>query len=135
MDTDPPKPAARRRRRWLQFSLRTLLLMAVVVGVAISCLVAKKKAAMRQREAVEAIRKDHGLVSFDYEIDSNGAKIASAEPPGPAWVRNLLGVDFVANVVAVRVGGSPEDPFSDPIDVTKDRLDQLATFSELRSLD
>ncbi len=41
-----------------------------------------------------------GSVEYDYEYD-DGNKVPNAEPPGPQWLRNLLGLDYFDDVVFV----------------------------------
>ena len=104
-NADPPK----RKRRWFQFSLRTLLMLALLVGLGMATwIVPIKKSAEKQKAAVEAIKSDSGYVTYDYEVDSSGNGITAAEPPGPAWLRRLLGDDFFTTVVGVGVN-TPAD--------------------------
>ena len=51
----------------------------------------------RQKEAVEAILKARGWVFYDYEEPSSSRR----KPPGPAWLRKLLGDDLFVNVTRV----------------------------------
>jgi Leucine-rich repeat (LRR) protein len=90
-----PKP------RWFRFSLRTLLVLVTMAGAGFGWLGMKMRQAQRQKEAVEAIQKLGGVVTFDYEEDSNGKLIDPPTPPGPAWLRDLLGDGFFANVTKV----------------------------------
>jgi len=80
----------RRKRRWFQFGLPTLLglvtLSAVVLGLIVN-------SAERQRRAVAAVRSLGGVVY--YEDD----KPFAAGPP--FWLRKWFGPDYIANVVAV----------------------------------
>jgi hypothetical protein len=120
--TQPRKPS----HRWRQFSIRTLLLLVVVASIACSWFAVRMNVAKRQRAAVEAIEKGGGYVIYDYEYDGEGYARKGAKPPGPAWLRDRLGVDFFADVVAVmclveRGRGA----------VAK----HLADFPKLRSLD
>ena len=62
-------------RRPFQFSLRSLLLLVVVVAIPCSWLATEMKAAREQHAAVEAIKKLGGLVCYDYE---------DTGPSGPA---------------------------------------------------
>ena len=78
-----------------QFSILALLLLVVVVAIPCSWLATELKQAKKQREAVEEIAKLHGFVSYDYEFDSSGNRIAVAKKPGPAWLRRLLGDDLL----------------------------------------
>ena len=90
-DTVPePKP----KRCWYQYSLRTLLLFMVLCAFACSWFAVKMQQARRQREAVKAIEEASGIVVYDYEL--NRPPVGSPQPPGPAWMRKLLGVDFFA---------------------------------------
>ena len=83
-----------------QFSILALLLLTLVVAVPCSWLATEMKAAKKQQEAVEEIEKA-GQVVFDYELDPDGRWMAGATPPGPPWLRNLLGDDLFTDVVGV----------------------------------
>ena len=88
--TDPtttPKP----RRRWLQFSLRTLLVLVLVIGCGFGWLGMKLRKAREQREAVKAIEKLGGWVSYE---DASSSKIRTAV----VWVGKLLGEDLSGDV-------------------------------------
>jgi hypothetical protein len=73
------------------------LAFMVLVAAGSSWLGVKMKQARRQREAVEAIVKLGGGAKYDYELRSDG------KPPGPAWLREFLGLDFLADVRVVRL--------------------------------
>ena len=101
-----------RLRRWYQYSLRSLLGTAIVVGLAMTWLVAQKRNADRQRAVVESILEGGGSVRYDYQYDESGDEITSAEPPqppGPHWLRRLLGDDFFANVVYADIPSGIKD--------------------------
>lgn len=97
--TDIRKP----RRRWLRYSLITLLVLVVSAGIAMSWIAHRLQRSVRQHEAVEAILKTGGVVRFDFEIDQSGNSLAEASPPGPAWLRYWLGDDLCSNVVEAEV--------------------------------
>jgi len=84
MITDKPKP----RRRWLQFSLRTLLL-----GVTVFCvwMGITAKRARDQRLAVGVIEEAGGRIQYQHET-------SSSDPPGPEWLRRLIGDDYFFSV-------------------------------------
>ncbi len=88
-----------------QFTVRSLVVLVVAVAVPCCWLAVKLRKAERQRqavEAVEAMREAGGWVMYDYEFDESGVYTGrKAEPPAPAWLRELLGVDFFADVVGV----------------------------------
>jgi len=83
------------KRRLLRFSLSTLL-----IALTIGCvwLGGKVEKARKQREAVAWVRGMRGTVAYDYEF-AHGDFIEDADPPGPDWLINLVGVDFVSEVV------------------------------------
>ena len=85
--------------RRFQFSLRSMMLFVAVVAVVCSWFTVKMQQAGRQREVVLAVGRREGLVFYDYESDANGNSLpVTTEPPGPSWLRNLLGVDFLSDV-------------------------------------
>jgi len=77
----------------LEYPILTLLVIAPFAE--------KVQQAERQRQAVEAIREVGGFVGYDYEMDESGFFWTKQEPPGPAWLRRLVGDDFVSDVVNV----------------------------------
>jgi Leucine Rich repeat len=105
MEAEPPKVAPpNRKRRWFQFSLRSLLI--VVVSVAIPCVWLGRTAWRKRKEtrAIDSIDRSGGTVLFDYEIEADRSRSEGARPPGPAWLRSLLGETFFAKVVQLGIG-------------------------------
>jgi len=91
--------------RWrFQFSVRSLLVLTVAVAIPSSWAV-KIQEANRQRAATDAIMKLGGRVEYDYQIDLPVQPPPNAQPPGPAWLRNLLGRDFFDRVTVVDLAG------------------------------
>ncbi len=79
-----------------QFSLRSLLVLMTAVAIVCSWFSVRMQEARRQREAIEAI---DGLARYGYQLDGNGGYLpGTPEPPGPPWLRNLVGVDFLSDV-------------------------------------
>ena len=84
----------KRKRRWLQYSLRTFLLLVAVFSVWLAIQVNK---AQKQRAAVAAVEKVGGIVVYDYMREQYAAlqaarrDIRDAVPPGPLWLRKLIG--------------------------------------------
>ena len=79
---------------------------------AIRWLAERLERAKRQRVAVEAITKQlYGKVRYNYQVDVSGNDLPSidawgndlqsARLPGPAWLRNLVGEDLLADVAVV----------------------------------
>ena len=82
----------KRKRRWFQFSLRTLLVLVAVVAVWLALLV---NAATKQREAVAAIEALGGHVFYEHESNS------PAELLGPEWLRELVGEEYFVTIIVV----------------------------------
>jgi Leucine-rich repeat (LRR) protein len=93
----------------------------------------KIERARRQRETVSAIIEVGGWVRYDYELDASGRRIAAAEAPGPTWLRELLGVDFFAEVIQVHFRVLQVTGETPP--VTRAVLAQLKHLSKLEYLD
>ena len=98
MTTERPK------RRWYQFSLRTLLVFVLLVSIGLSWFALKLQQARKQREAVRVIEKLGGEVEYDYELHEQ-LSMQPPEPTQPAWLRGLLGIDFFADVACVSWSG------------------------------
>ena len=90
--TELPRPKPDRWR--FQYSLRSLLLFVLLANVGMAWFGARWRAATERRDAVAAIRALGVRVIYDYEDTAAG-------PPGPAWARRLLGVDFFADVIRI----------------------------------
>ncbi len=84
-----------------QFSIRSLLLMVVAVAVPCSWLGVEMKAAREQEKAVDELTTLHEFVQYDWQLIADGTLPPNAQPPGPEWLRKLLGSDFFTSVVLV----------------------------------
>jgi len=113
-------------RRRFQFSIRSLLVMVVVVAVPCSWLAVEMKKAREQKSAVEAIRKLGKSVAYDYEFDRSGRYRWDAPPPGPAWLRNLLGDNFLTEALIV---------FLDDTEVTDADMERIKHLDRLQRLE
>lgn len=85
-------------RRYLTFSLRTLFVLVTAFAVWLGVIVNR---AREQREAVEAIEAAGGWIGFDWETEYSHSErdeivfsIDSRNPPGPDWLRRLVGEEF-----------------------------------------
>jgi hypothetical protein len=80
--------------RWrFQFTVRSLVVLVVLVAIPCSWLAVEREQAGKQHDAVEAIRKAHWTVFYDYELLR-----PMPEPKGHVWLRELLGDDFFNTV-------------------------------------
>ena len=93
MTTEPIKPKP--RRRFWQYSLRTMLVMLTVFCVWLGWTV---HGANEQRKAVEWVREMGGTVWYDYQLDEKHRLRYNSEPSGPRWLVQLLGVDHFQEV-------------------------------------
>jgi hypothetical protein len=122
MEVEPPK----RKRRWFQFSMRTLLIGVVIVAIPCAWLGRRIDEKRKERRAVETIRKLGGAVYYNYEMETDFEppqdRHFSAEPYGSGWLRKILGDDFFSDPTVAMVAG---DDWSD---------DDLACFEALPTL-
>jgi Leucine-rich repeat (LRR) protein len=93
------------KRRWFQFSLRTLLVFVTLCAIACSWLAVKMQQAQKQREAVAAIRGLGGRVDHDYLINEEGELRENPGPQTPRWLLRLFGIDLFSSVAAVDQAG------------------------------
>ena len=106
--------AAVARRRRMPLSLRSLPLVALVVVIPCSWFVVKIRQADGQRELRDVIWAADGSVYYDCEYD-DGRYLPGVTPPGPAWLRQWLGIDFFADVVGVSTHRKMLSSRSDPL--------------------
>src|SRR4051794_16756178 len=99
----PAPRAGKLKRRWLRFSLRSMLL-----ALTVTCLWLGVQAdrAQRQKRAVEALRDAGCLIKYDYEIARNPFTRESLfeNPRGHEWLRPFLGADYFDAVAEVELG-------------------------------
>jgi Leucine-rich repeat (LRR) protein len=96
--------------RWrFQFSIRSLLLLTLVIAIPSSWFAVEMKKSRDQN----AIEKEVWTVDRDY-----------GQAVGPFWVQQLLGEDFFTSIIAIR--------FSE---ATDERLAQIDGFDRLQGLD
>ena len=91
------------KRRWFQFRPRTLLIGVALAGCGLGWLGVKLRAARRQAADVAAILKLGGSVEYDYDNDAQGNRVPNPLPPGPAWLRSVLGDDFFRDVTGIEL--------------------------------
>jgi hypothetical protein len=89
------------QRRWLRFSIRSLLAVVAVVCLLLGWW---SSSAMKQARAAAAITSLGGNVTYDYQ-SRTGVFIRNATPSGPIWLRSLLGRDWFDTVHGVGLPG------------------------------
>jgi hypothetical protein len=116
--------------RWrFQFSIRSLLVLTIAVALPCSWLGVEMKEAKEQHDVVDVIEKFGGAVGvgYDWEYDATDAnRLKHAQPPGPEWLRKLLGSDFFGAVVMLYI-------YSD--EIADAGLAQIAGLTRLQELD
>jgi hypothetical protein len=91
-------------RRHLTFSLRTLFILLTASAVWLGVVVNR---ARQQREAIKAIEALGGTVVYDWELSSPSPADfdPDATPPGPDWLRRLVGDEFFQDLGVVHLAG------------------------------
>jgi hypothetical protein len=115
--TTPTKP--KRKRRWYQYSLRTFLLLITIFAIWLDWL---SNEARKQRQAVAWVHEMGGTVYYDYELDKLGELKEDATPPGPVWLRETLGIHFMADVTVVEFHETTEVNDATPLAGLKNLL-------------
>jgi hypothetical protein len=100
------------RRRWFQYSLRSLLVVVTLCAFLSSWLAVKLRQAKRERAAAAA-------------LEELGGEVLWSKPSGPIWLRNLLGDDLFSHVETVDLTGTK---------ITDAGLENLKSLSQLQSL-
>jgi hypothetical protein len=90
--------------RRFQFSLRVLLVILTCLCIWLG---ARANSVRRQREAIARI---DGLgafayYAFEWNESRDWFQTGAVGEPGPTWLRNLLGIDWLNPVVAIRFEG------------------------------
>jgi hypothetical protein len=76
-----------------------MIVVMVLVGVWLGWVV---RLAHNQRDAVAAIERVGGRVSYDWEW-SDGIYFPGGKPRAPRWLTDLIGVDYFGHVTSVRL--------------------------------
>ncbi|MEK6236604.1 MAG: hypothetical protein N2C14_17995, partial [Planctomycetales bacterium] len=112
MSNVPDKPTG--KRRWLRFSLRRLFAIMIAASVAFGWFGAHWRAKQQERAAVDALREIGGTIAYDYQLGGTTVYdfpffttstycFGPPPPPGPSWLRSILGDDWFANVEYVNL--------------------------------
>jgi hypothetical protein len=94
------------RRCYLQFSLRGFLVSLTAFAIWLSVIANR---AREQQEAVKAIEAMGGAVYYDWQIEYEHSEKPGLlfsinhdkPPPGPDWLRRLIGAEFFQDAEAV----------------------------------
>ena len=123
MTTSIKSPVRTSRRRFLRFSLRTMLVVVLVLSVWFGWMA---NLARRQRNAVRRATELGASMAFAFQLDERNGWIRDPQPWAPGWLRNAVGEDYFRRIVIVNF-----DEGSDPTDGD---LALLENFPDLRQL-
>jgi hypothetical protein len=152
--SDPPK----RKRRWFQFSLRTLLIFTVVCAIGAAWVATRMEQKRRELNAVETVVRLGGCANFSDDCYDDGLlhmSPAEYEPPGLLTrLLRVAGLDSDFHVVHVHFRGGTErtsvkdsdltmltafphllDLELSDVEIGDDGLRYAAALTELRNLD
>src|SRR5688572_774909 len=94
--------------RRFQFRLSALLLLMSGLGLWLGWQVSELH---QKQQAVSVIEAVGGTVTYDYQWNTDHSWNPDAVPPGPAWLRQMLGDNYQANVVEIQLfAGSRQRP-------------------------
>ena len=110
---------SRRLRKLLRFSMRTMIVLVLVIGGGIGWLV---RSARIQRAAAAAITTMGGSVMYDWEWN-NAKGYTGATTRMPKWLSDRIGVDYFGHISSVWLYGISTD--ADTALVPVARLTQL----------
>src|SRR4051812_9204702 len=104
----PPIPARPARRRF-RLSVRVLMLLVLALGGGLGWIAHRARV---QREAVEVIRRAGGSVGYNRPWSSGATPISQPKPPGPPWLRRLLGPDYFDTATSVHFSEVTVNPLT-----------------------
>jgi hypothetical protein len=103
-ETESSKAVPRKRRRWWQFSLAAMLTVTTILAVVLGLW---SDSARRQQQAIQWIEDHGGGCSYRWEVPTKPNDTLT--PPGPEWLRERLGIDYLDYVQEAYVGESISD--------------------------
>src|SRR4051794_2551187 len=97
--TNQAKPISRPWRRSPRFSVRDLIVLALLLGGGTGWWLHGMRV---QRDAVATIRKANGWVGYDWEWNA-GRSVPIKKPWAPRWLIDRIGLDCFSSVSAVNL--------------------------------
>ncbi len=129
MDDPAALISTKKRRSWLRFSLRSLLLFVTVLAIWLGF---KVSDARRERAGCAAIERLDLYAYQDYHKNPKPGAPGKfiwndkASPPGPDWLRKWIGDEYFCKVVAVFLDNRDRQ-----LKITNQDLAELANLSAL----
>ncbi len=114
-----PQPPAKRKRRWLQYSVRSLLVLTLLAAMGLGWVRHQMNRLQAEEEAVAAIQALGGTVIYE-------TGPLEDELPGLEWLRSVLGQNLFSQVYLVVFPSGADDH-------AVRHLDRLRTAETLRT--
>src|SRR5579883_2231089 len=111
--------------RRLRLSLRTLMVLVLMVGGTIGWLVHRARV---QRDVVRAVERAGGNVIYRWAWTFDAWKKIGTRPPWPKWLADPLGPDFFGTVTSVYFQNGPAPGADDDLMARIARLDGLESL-------
>jgi len=116
------------RRKWFQFSLRSFLIVVLIIAAALGWVVKRSVQARNENPFAKHLENLGGIAVYDYELGDNGTGFIAhfsihRDAPGPRWLRSLLGETFFTDLVGF-----------DGIALSDDDLADLCQFRKLKTV-
>lgn len=131
--SESPISAANPRRRWLRFSLRTLLVVTALLCIWLAVVSTR---ARKQARAIARMEQFRWGVGYDFQLGESGNWTGKTEPSAPAWLRKGVGEEYFRRVAIVNVD-QPSDPSNDDLAVLADLrgVKQITLYDRKRITD
>jgi hypothetical protein len=121
-------------RQRFQFSLLSLLMLAIVVAIPCSWFAVEMNAARKQAEVYQRIEA-YSIVGYEWQVEVNGqvrwqlnsdktSTMLNTAPPPPRLLCDLLGTDFLSRIALVDFASG----------VTEDEIEPIQCLSQLQWL-
>jgi hypothetical protein len=119
-------------RSWFRYSLRTLALAILAIGIALGWYVSR---ARQQRALYQAIYHSNSSAYYDYELDEEDEEqyLPERKSWAPRWLHEQLGTDLLHPIVKVHFLDDIQKGRPDPRQVD-DFCRRLTAFPRLRSV-
>jgi hypothetical protein len=85
---------------YLRLSTRALLVLVLLLACWLAWVV---RATRHQRDAVAAVKKAGGFVQYDWEWKDGDYVQGPRRSPGPRWLVDRIGIDYVSSVTFVNL--------------------------------
>jgi hypothetical protein len=119
MEASPTKT-----RRWFSFSLRTLFVVMTVVCIWVGF---KVNRARNVKNAIAEVERLGGKIVYLHCMDR--PTIPPPEPPGPKWLRNLIGDEFFVEVLQIELHTDQANDETIALIAKLPRMDSLVVTS------